>query len=296
MRFDLVDLRLFLCVVDAGSITKGSERANLALASASERLRSMEIDAGVSLLVRRSRGVVATPAGEAVAHHARVILQQQALLKGELKGFASGAAGTLTLYANTAALTHFLPHRLAVWLSERPQIFVELRERTSAEIIQGVTAGLIDAGIVSDSVDATGLQLRAVAKDHLVLIVPKTHRLALHKTVHFADVLNEIFVGLAPGNALQDYLQDRARTFGRDLTVRIQMKTFDGMCTMVNQGVGLGILPQSIAARYKCRYSYHTLVIEDEWARRRLCVVYRNWFELTPAMQSLLTQLGATAC
>jgi hypothetical protein len=42
MRFDLVDLRLFLHVADAHSITHGARRANLALASASERIRGME--------------------------------------------------------------------------------------------------------------------------------------------------------------------------------------------------------------------------------------------------------------
>jgi len=50
MRLDLADLRLFLAVVEAGSITQGAQRANLALASASERLRAIEDDAGVQLL------------------------------------------------------------------------------------------------------------------------------------------------------------------------------------------------------------------------------------------------------
>jgi hypothetical protein len=42
MRFDLTDLSLFRHVVDAGSITHGAERANLALAAASARIRNME--------------------------------------------------------------------------------------------------------------------------------------------------------------------------------------------------------------------------------------------------------------
>ena len=83
MRLDIADLRLFLCVVEAGSITQGAQQAHLALASASERLRSIEEDAGVPLLERRPRGVASTEAGEALAHHARLILQQQALLKGD---------------------------------------------------------------------------------------------------------------------------------------------------------------------------------------------------------------------
>ena len=56
-------------------------------------------------------------AGEALAHHARLILQQQALLKGELRDFASGARGTLHLYAGTAALT--VAARLVVTLMLR---------------------------------------------------------------------------------------------------------------------------------------------------------------------------------
>ncbi len=77
MRLDLADLQLFLCIADAGSITAGAQRANLALASASERLRKMESAVGVALLERRPRGVITTEAGEALAHHARLMLRQQ---------------------------------------------------------------------------------------------------------------------------------------------------------------------------------------------------------------------------
>ena len=207
MRLDLADLQLFLCIVDAGSITQGAARANLALASASERLRSIETDVGVALLERRPRGVVTTEAGEALAHHARLILRQQALLKGELRDFANGVRGTLHFYANTAALTEFLPSRLAPWLMVRPHLHLDLKERTSAEIINIVATGLAEAGMVSDTVNAQTLQLQPVAQSHLVLIMSAGHHLAQCRMVSLADVLHEPFVGLAPGNALVSDLQ-----------------------------------------------------------------------------------------
>ena len=52
MRFDLADLSLFRHVVEAGSITHGAERAHLALAAASTRIRNMEQTLGAPLLVR----------------------------------------------------------------------------------------------------------------------------------------------------------------------------------------------------------------------------------------------------
>lgn len=74
MYFDFADLALFRHVVEAGSITHGAERANLALAAASTRIRKMEDALGTPLLIRSRGGVVATPAGRTMLQHARTIL------------------------------------------------------------------------------------------------------------------------------------------------------------------------------------------------------------------------------
>lgn len=294
MRLDLADLQLFLCIVDAGSITAGAASANLALASASERLRNIESAAGVALLERRPRGVVTTEAGEALAHHARLILRQQEMLKGELQDFAAGARGTLHLYANTAALIEFLPSRLAPWLAARPRLRIELKERTSTEIVRAVAAGLIEAGVISDAIAADGLQVQAVARDHLVVITAAQNTYALGKQVTFAEMLGLPFVGLSQGSALQDHIDEHARAAARPLDLRIRMKTFEGLCEMVAHGVGIGIVPQSIAKRYRRRYSLHVVALQDGWAQRQLCLCFKAWGELSGPMQSLLAHLGGS--
>jgi len=55
MHVDLVDLRLFVAVAEARSITHGAERSALALASASARIKGMEAALGVALLERQRR-------------------------------------------------------------------------------------------------------------------------------------------------------------------------------------------------------------------------------------------------
>lgn len=292
MRFDLADLRLFVCVVDAGSITAGAKLANLALASASERIGNIESDAGVVLLERSSRGVVTTEAGEALAHHARLILRQHNLLQGELRDFGAGGRGTLLLYANTAALTGLLPQKLAPWLAQRPRLSIDLRERTSAEIVRMINAGLAEAGVVSDAVNPTGLTIQPVASDPLVLIVPVGHRLAASKEVYFADVTGEQFVGLEAGSALQDHLESHANALHKTLAFRIRMKNFEGLCQMVSQGIGVAIIPLAAARHCRRRYPFKTLVLKDNWARRQLCVCFDQWDSLSTPMQSLLEHLG----
>lgn len=88
MRFDLADLRLFLQVVDGESITQGAEKAGMALPSASARIGGTEEASGVLLLDRGPRGVRATGAGEALVHHARIVLGQMEQMRGDLQLYA----------------------------------------------------------------------------------------------------------------------------------------------------------------------------------------------------------------
>ena len=113
-RFDLGDLRLFLHVVEAGSITRGAERIHLAIAAASARIRNMELALGTLLLHRQRQGVQPTPAGRTLVHHARLLLQQAERMHGELAQYAEGIRGQVRLMSNTNALTEFLPEPLSV--------------------------------------------------------------------------------------------------------------------------------------------------------------------------------------
>src|ERR1043165_6636814 len=135
MRFDLTDLSLFRHVVDAGSITHGAERANLALAAASTRIRNMEEAVGPPPLVRGRQGVAPTPAGRTLLQHARAILRQAERLREDLSAYAGRAAGQVKVLSNTNALTEFLPETLSSFLASHPQVSVDLEERLSDEIV-----------------------------------------------------------------------------------------------------------------------------------------------------------------
>ena len=290
-KLDLVDLKLFLSIVDSGSITQGAYRSNLALASASERIRKLEQDLGIALLIRKARGVATTEAGEALAHHARLILKQSMLLEDELHDFATGARGSITLYANTAALMEFLPAKLALWLEEWPKLTVVLKERTSEEIVKAVQLGLAEVGIVSSSVPATGLITRALTNDNLVIIVPQKHKFANDKEISFERVLPEPMVGLTHGDALQAHIEAHARNLNQILNVRIRLKTFESVCQLVGHGVGVAIIPERTAKRFRRKFGFDVVRLNDSWATRQLNLCYKESGQLSPVMCSLLEYL-----
>lgn len=293
MRFDLIDLRLFLAVVDAGSMTHGAADAGLSLPAASERLRDMEMIGKVKLLERGRRGVRPTPAGEALAHHARLILRQMARMRGELGEHADGLRATIRLAVNTAALTEFLPQRLGAWMTAHPRIDVDLKERQSIEIARAVAADLVEIGILSDAVDTGGLQLRPFAVDRLVVVIPRDHVFAARRRALFADIADQPFVGLADG-ALQSHIDAQARRLGLTLKMRSRMRSFEGMCHMVSAGVGLAIMPETAARRGGRSPKTAFVRLADDWATRRLSVCVRAEEELSPPARDLFEHLGSS--
>jgi molybdate transport repressor ModE-like protein len=291
MRFDLTDLRLFLRVVETGSITKGAQQAHLALPSASARIRGMEDSLGVPLLERGRRGVRPTPAGAALTHHARLVLQQLERMKGELGDYARGLKGHVRVLANTAAMTEFLPEALAPYLAANPNIDIDLEERPSHEIVQAVAQGLADLGIVADGVDLGALETFAFRRDQLVLVVPRRHPLAKRRQVAFRGIVAHEFVGLAAGSALQDHLGQHAARAGRPLKFRVRVRGFDAVCRMVERGVGLGIVPQTAARRCQRTMAIRIVRLIDPWALRELTICVRRFDTLPAHAQRLVEHL-----
>src|SRR6201996_429267 len=119
-------MRLFLTVVEQGSLTKGAESMHLALASVSERISGMESSLGAQLLKRNRRGITTTAAGDALIRHARQILNQVEQMRGELRTYATGLKGRIRLLSNTAALAAILPQQLRHFLTRYPDLSIDL--------------------------------------------------------------------------------------------------------------------------------------------------------------------------
>jgi DNA-binding transcriptional LysR family regulator len=292
MRFDLIDLKLFLHVVEAGSITAGAERMHLAVAAASTRIRNMEIELGTPLLNRERQGVHPTPAGLTLVHHARLILQQTDRMRGELGEYADGLKGHIRLMSNTNALTEFLPEPLSEFLASRPQVNIDLEERLSDEIVAAVADGKADIGIVAGTEDVTGLEVFPFRVDRFVLVTAKTHALAQVQQLAFAEALDADFVGLDRTSSLQRFLSDKADRIGRRLKLRVQLRSFDAVCRLVECNVGVGVVPETTAARNMKTMSLHRIVLTDDWALRNLSICVRRLSDLPLYTQDLVRHLA----
>jgi DNA-binding transcriptional LysR family regulator len=295
MRFDLIDLRLYLFILETGSITHGAAQANMSLPSASARLRGMEEALGLPLLERGRRGVESTPAGDTLAHHARLVLSQVARMEGELGEHAEARRTRVRVWANTAAATEFLPRPLAGFLRHNPNVHIDLKERQSTETVKAVLNGSAEIGLVSDAVEHGTLQTFPFATDKLVLIVARDHALCGRRRVALREVVEEDFIGLSAGSALQEYLGEQALFAGQQFYFRARVRTFENICCMVEQGAGLGIVPATAAKRYRGSPGLHTVELTDPWATRQLLICVRNLEALQRPERALVEALVAVS-
>ena len=295
MRFDLVDLGLFVAVAEARSITHGAASANLALASASERIRGLEDALGVTLLARGRRGVVLTAAGESLLGHARIVLHDVEVLRGDLLSYARGLKASVHLLANTAGLAEHLPKALAAFLRENPDVNVDVEERESADIAQAIAAGAADIGLAIDLALPEGMERFPFCDDRLVLVVSQQDELANRRQVGFGDLLGRDFVGLASAAALQAHLAAQAARLGSRLRFRARLKDFDAVCQMVAAGIGLAVVPEAAAKRCARAMKIRTVRLRDPWANRKLAICVRDLKALSRPAQQLVEHLRREA-
>jgi DNA-binding transcriptional LysR family regulator len=290
MRFDFTDLNLFRHVVEAGSITHGAERAHIALAAASTRIRKMELAFGTELLVRGRQGVTPTQAGRTLLQHARGILAQSERLQEDLSPYARGLAGQVRVLSNTNALTEFLPETLSSFLNAYPDISVDLEERLSDEIVGLIAEGSGDLGIVAGTVEFGALQTFPFRSDRFVLVVGKQHRLAGREHIGFAEVLEYDMVGLDRASAIQRFLAERASRIGRPIRLRVQLRSFDAICRLVECNVGVGIVPETTVRRSRSM-AIEAVQLTDSWALRDLTICVRDLQALPPYARQLVDHL-----
>lgn len=185
----LHQLQALVAVVTQGSIRAAAREMHLTQAALSKSLRQLEEDAGVALLVRQSRGVLLTEAGQRLHTRARLVLRQLALAEDEVRQHQGQEAGAVSV-ALTPYLMYTVLGEAFVWFRKRyPRVELRLMEGLVTRVLPALRDGSLDFAIVADSGDVSGQEFAAerlrqerqqlvVRAGHPVLAAPTPERLA----------------------------------------------------------------------------------------------------------------------
>lgn len=294
-KLDLTSLRLFVAVCQEQNIARAAEREFIASSAVSRRIAEIEAVIGLPVIQRQSRGIAVTPVGETVLRYALAIIGNIEQMSAELSRFSSGAKGRVRVVANLSSIVQFLPEDVAAFGRAFPEVSIELEEENSTDVLRIVAEHAADFGICNPVAGSEVFEQAPYRQDRLAVLVPGAHRLADSSRVAFDDLLGDSFVGLRSESALTQLLAQQAASAGRQLDVKIRVSSLDALCRMVHAGLGIAVVPEQVGLLYVNALDVRLLSLSDDWAVRRLVMIFKSRDQLSASAAALVGFLGQGA-
>jgi DNA-binding transcriptional LysR family regulator len=280
MRYELTDLKLFLAIAEARSLSAGASSLHITASSASYRIKNLEQALGTYLFLRSARGMDLTPAGEVLARHVRGLLAGVERMHDEVGRFSAGLKGQIRILANSSSLNGFIVPAVSGFLVSNPNVNIDLEERASAMIPAAIAAGEADIGVLAGTVEASGVDVLRYAVDTLILVVPVNHPLAREKEVRFGAALDFDFICMEKHSSNFLFLREVAQRAGKNPNVRIHAHSFEAVLTLVTEGVGIALVPESVAAASLREGKVTKVGLLEPWALRELNLILKSGEQL----------------
>lgn len=294
IKIDPISLNLFLAVLEEGTILKAAEREHIAASAISKRIRELEIALGTELFSRSNKGVDPTIAAQTLSSLARGALNQLDNIPERMKGYSSGVRGLIRIAANHSSITQFLPCQLKSFLDNWPDVQLQLKGAVSSSVAKSISENQVDLGLLQKGNYGYKIQMLPYREDRLVVIANSNHPIAKLTSAKVTDIVRYDFVGSHTDSAIKTLLENAASQINLPLNIKMQVAGFDALSAMVAYGLGIGILPKQCAELFISSLDLVAVPIDENWARREICLGVRDIDALTPAARLLVTHLTNT--
>lgn len=245
------NLKYFLAVVDAGSVTRAAEVLDIAQPALSQALSRMERDLGVKLFERTRRGAQLTPAGEAIVEDIRLSVARIDAASHRAREIGAQRGGRLTIGFASAALFSLLPRAIAALRDEVPNVELMLREMSNAEQASALEKGTIDIGLLHTPVAVGGrMREKLIARERLLAVLPLSFAIGDDGKVGLKDLSDAGLVWF-PSDQLpvvRAGILSAFRKAGCEANVVQDANRSLTVLACVAAGCGASLLPQSVTA------------------------------------------------
>lgn len=244
MQIDFLGIQAFLAVAESGSFAMAAARLHLSQTAISHRMRKLEESLGVELIVRTSRGITLSEAGNALLPRARAAVQQLEVSFDDVRRHGRNVTRWVAFGClPTVSVSILVPllHRAA----ERfPQVQVRLFDSTPMEIAELVQAGTAAFGITLAEGAPEKLAVQALAREPFVLACPADHAFARRPGVDWKDLVGQplVRISLPAGNSMT--IDDALGPLREQLRWRYEAQHTAMAVELVRGGLGLTVVPR----------------------------------------------------
>jgi LysR family transcriptional regulator, hca operon transcriptional activator len=287
---ELRHLRYFVAVAEEGSLTVAAEkRLHTAQPSLSRQIRDLEYEVGVPLLTRSVHGVALTAGGRAFLDHARLALTQSEAAIEAARRAAQPAKQVFAMGFTTGQEVDWLPRATSLLRGELANIEIRVSSDHSATLVNELLQGKLDIAIVRAE-KIPDIEIRVIAQEPLVAILPSDHRLARLKSVDVRDFAGETYIGISKvPRVLRALISGYLARRKIELTPSFEIDNYAMAVSLVASTRGVALLPAS--ARHFLPWSVVSRPLKGEAPTIDVAVGYHK-ANTSPILKTFLSRVG----
>jgi len=191
---DLRQLRYFVTVAEELHFSRAAARLHLAQSALSAQIQRLEAELGGPLLVRSTRQVQLTAAGELLLAEGRTLLAAADSVLARVGELARGEAASFSIGSLGPVPGALLAPLLATFSGRHPQLRIDVRAIEFYEMTTVLRRGRVDAAFLYAPLEDDEMCVTPLISEPRVVVLPRTHRLAAREWVAPADLAQETFV------------------------------------------------------------------------------------------------------
>jgi len=289
MRVDYLGLETFVAIARLGSFSRAADYLSLSQTALSHRIRKIEAELGVQLLIRTTREVSLTKAGQALLPEVQRHLAQLADLYAETRDHSRQTLERVSFACVPTVAHYYLPEILRRFSASQPGITINLHDLPMAQVSELVRSGDVEFGISLVGAGHWDLDTRPICTEPYILLVHRDHPLANRGEVSRADLVGQPFVRIRTQSSNRQLVEDGLGEFHEGMVWRYEVQNAATAMSLVAAGAAVTVLPELTA-----RLSGGTLVglrFSDVGMSRTLGTITRRGVPLSAAASELMEMI-----
>jgi DNA-binding transcriptional LysR family regulator len=293
---ELMQLEMFVAMVEEGSFHKAAERVFRTQPAVSIAIRKLEQELGSQLFDRANRNAcVLTDTGEVLYGFAKQLLNLRDEAIITLQQLHNLQSGRIRIGANESTGLYLLPRLILAFREQYPKIKIEVFRQLSARLPQELRQRNLDFAILSFLPDANDLEATPMMRDELVLIASPQHALAAQERVHIRDLGSANFIAHNARSPSREKVIEAFRRFQTPLNITIEIATIETVKRFVAMDLGLAFVPQMCVQEEVERGELLVVPVEGFRYERTLWAVRRRTDAHSHAAQAFMQVINAMA-
>ena len=282
---DINTYKIFVTVAETNNISYTAELLGYTQSGVSHSMKRLEKELGLQLFIRDRYGVHLTPIGRDFLQKVRALMSENEKLEQFIYNIKGLEVGSLNIGALSSISVNWLPDIINNFNIEHPNITINLKEGGLSDLYNWVSESKVDFAFSSLDIkdNNRNLEFLPISSDKYVAILPNEYNTENMNNFPISKFNGENFIipDLSYDNSIFEILKkENIKPIFRFLS-----QNDYSIISMVENGLGLSILPELAIKREKDRLKY--LPLEPSY-NRKLGIYMKKFKDLSPAAKTFI--------